>query len=154
MTTLNLTGFGQDFYKTETSTADSWYAYGYALLTIAGADGAVSDAEMRWMMSHFRDAGAPDDVLQAWADFDYETGDLDTLIAEISFGETRHHTRILLYDAIRMATADGITGGERAAIDRAAELLNIDMTTVTMITSLAEMETTTASMRRALFTTD
>ncbi len=154
MTTVELTDFGKDIYGAEEATVDSWHAYGYALMAIAGADEDLSDRELGWMMRHFRKAGTPDDVLQSWADYDYRNADLDKLIGQIRFGEPRHHVRILLYDAIQMTRQDRITGAEMAAIDRAAELLRIDSVTANMILSLVELERTAASMRRALFTSD
>ncbi|MGB3514616.1 MAG: hypothetical protein WBA93_36485 [Microcoleaceae cyanobacterium] len=54
--------------------------YGYALLTIAGADGEVSQAEMNWLINHQRSLNVPEYMIEAYKTFDYKNGNLEELI--------------------------------------------------------------------------
>lgn len=51
---------------------EAYLNYGYALLTIAGADGEVSEAELNWLLNHQRLVGAPEEVIEKYKTFEYK----------------------------------------------------------------------------------
>jgi len=55
---------------------EAYLNYGYALLAIAGADGEVSEAELKWLVNHQRLAGAPEKVIEKYKTFEYKNADL------------------------------------------------------------------------------
>ncbi len=63
---------------------EAYLNYGYALLTIAGADGEVSEAEINWLLNHQRRVGAPEEVIEKYKTFDYKNADLESFLSKIT----------------------------------------------------------------------
>ncbi|MEM7119037.1 MAG: TerB family tellurite resistance protein [Chloroflexota bacterium] len=152
MTTVTFSDMGKAMYGINNAPIEAWYAYGYALITIAGADGNVSKPEMDWLINHFAAVGAPQMVLDAWQAFDAATGDLDHLLGQLSSDIPLNYARVLLYDAIRMARADdNYAREERDAVAKAARILRIDSATAGTIESVVDMESAVNKARQSLF---
>ncbi len=128
-----------------------WKNYGYACLTIAGADGEVAPAEMDHIVNHARAMGATEDIIDAWRKFDFKNASLEELIPTLVADSPINASRSLLYSAIKMSSADGdFAGAERAAVYRAAEILGQTAHTAKALIHLVEMEKTLEDMRHAL----
>jgi len=117
-----------------------------ALKIVLAADGRVGGAELNTYLETCRRFGAPDDMLEELRDFDTSCMTLDACFQGIDPDSIP--ARSLLYDAIRIAKADGsYDRAERAAVTRAAELLGLDDTWVTQITALVDAEEALHRMR-------
>lgn len=63
------------FYGITVVPEQHWQTYGYALLTIAGADGEVSAPEMEWLTHDLAEAAhVPKETISSWENFDYSNG--------------------------------------------------------------------------------
>lgn len=130
--------------------------YGYALLTIAGADKEVSEAELGWLINHQRTVGAPAEIIEAYKTFDYKNADLESLLSKIAVDvSTWSRSRTLLYHAIQMARADqDYSAEEQAAVKRAAKLLQVEDDIALSIGRLVEAEEAVTALRKALLQTE
>lgn len=130
--------------------------YGYALLTIAGADGDVSEAELNWLINHQRTVGAPEEAIEAYKTFDYKNADLESLLAKISVDvSTWSKSRTLLYHAIQMARADqNYSSEEQQAVKKAARLLKVEDDIAFSVSRLVEAEEAVTALRKALLQTE
>ncbi len=128
---------------------ESWKEYGFALLTIAGSDGEVSDPELEWLTIDLAIANnVEEDIIAEWEDFEYENADLNEIFTSINVKSFANYNKLLLYDAIRMSYADDdYADEEREKVYEAASLLKINAETVTAIESLIEMERAADKLR-------
>lgn len=128
---------------------ESWKEYGFALLTIAGSDGDVSDPELEWLTIDLAFANnVPEEIIAEWEDFEYENADLGEIFTTINVKSFANYNKLLLYDAIRMSYADDdYADEERERVYEAAALLKINAETVTAIESLIEMERAADKLR-------
>jgi tellurite resistance protein len=153
---LDVSAHAKAQYGLSSASATAMLHYGYALMTIAGADGKVSAAELAWLVAHQKTFGAPDEVTAQYATFDYQKADLKTLLEGIVTDvATWDAAPNLVYHAIQMSGADGsYATKERKKVHDAAKLLNVSDDVVLTIEALVDMETAAAKMRRALFHVD
>jgi uncharacterized tellurite resistance protein B-like protein len=130
--------------------------YGYALLTIAGADGEVSEAELNWLINHQRLVGAPEEIIEKYKTFEYKNADLESLLSNITVDVTTwSKSRTLLYHAIQMARADNnYSVEEQKAVKKAAKLLKVEDDIALAIHRLVETEETVTALRKALLQTE
>ncbi len=127
--------------------------YGKAVLIIVGADGRVSDAEMRAWLGIARACGASEELVRAWVELDHGSARLEDCIAGISADPENPGEIALafLYDAIRVSRADGdYADKERAAVARAARTLGIPHAQLAALESLVEAEAGLRALRIAL----
>jgi uncharacterized membrane protein YebE (DUF533 family) len=94
-----------------------------ALITAASGDRELSDSERRWILGYFAAKGYPPDVIDEMSRV--SPVDAAALSELMQLGILRVSGRILVYDAIRAASVDGYSSGERAAVRRAANQLGI-----------------------------
>ncbi|MFY0688312.1 MAG: hypothetical protein JXQ90_14155 [Cyclobacteriaceae bacterium] len=137
------------FYGIGMVPSEFWKDYGFALLIIAGADGDVSDPELEWLTLEVAEAiGADDDIVAEWEEFDYYDGDLREIFSHINSRSIASFSNLLIYDAIRMCSADDdYAQEERERVGEAAAILNVSRESVIAIESLVEIETAAAKMR-------
>ncbi|BAZ09570.1 hypothetical protein NIES4071_13790 [Calothrix sp. NIES-4071] len=135
---------------------EAYLNYGYALLTIAGSDKDVSEAELNWLLNHQRMAGAPDEVIEKYKTFDYKKADLEQLLSKITVDvPTWSKSRSLLYHAVQMARADqNYSTEEQQAVTKAAKLLKVEDDTALALNRLIETEEAVTALRKALLQTD
>jgi uncharacterized membrane protein YebE (DUF533 family) len=119
-----------------------------ALVSVAGADHFLSDAERAWILGYLATKGYPDAVLEDVK----ELGPADApQVAELmQLGILGKSGRILLYDAIRAASVDGYSVSERKSVRRIAAALAISDKDVDAIESLVEEEAAIKQKRIAL----
>ena len=123
-----------------------------AVLTIIGADGQVAPAERAHFLGLAHSVGAPAQMVEFLKTYDPKNGKLEDCLE--GFGND-NPARVMLYDAIQTARADGgYHPAEKAAVAKAARILGIDQTVVAQIEGLVEMEETLRKMRGALFSAD
>lgn len=122
-------------------------AYFRALKLVIGADG-IADAEWKALRREMQRIGAPKDLIDDVASWE-ATEPIEDLLP---IDARRSYARMLLYDAIRVAFADGVFHPkERDLVDRAAEFLRVDRPMARVIEGLVEMELAAARVRHELF---
>lgn len=109
---------------------------GKAILVIAGADGDLSEPELGWFLGMAYAMGAPNEVIEEYAKFDYHSASLTEFLG----ASTKPFARLILHDAIRVARQDGFGDRERMAAVRAAGLLGLDTSIVTAIEGFLLLE--------------
>ena len=125
-----------------------------ALIIIAGADGALSEQELDWLLSEQQLLGAPQELLDNIKSYDWQNADLNALLEAVQYEFPMNARRTLLYQAVKMSRADQVYHRlEREAIWKAAEILKIDKDIVQSIESLVDMENATDKLRYALIGT-
>jgi uncharacterized tellurite resistance protein B-like protein len=141
------------FYGISMIPKDTWLDYGFALLSIAGSDGEVSDPELEWLTIDLASSvGVDEEIIAKWEDFDYEDADLKEIFTEINARSFASYNKLLIYDAVRMSYADDdYAEEEREKVGEAAAILNVSRETVTAIEALVEMERATDKMRMLVF---
>lgn len=137
------------FYGISLVPKQYWRYYGHALLTIAGSDGDVSDPELEWLTIDLGKAvGVDEEIIADWEEFPYEEGNLKEIFNKIDLSSIASFNKLLIYDAIRMSSADhDYADEEREKVAEAAALLKVSRESVIAIESLIEMEEATEKLR-------
>ncbi len=133
-----------------TIDSQDWINHCGALLTIAGADGEVSDEEMKWLIDEQISYGATDEVIAEIKRFNWRDADLDDLLKQL--GETSLDLqRTLIYQAIKMSRADAVYhDDERAAVMKAAEHFGLTADVTETLHVLVEMEENVDRLRHTV----
>lgn len=144
---------GPSFYGISMVPKDVWLNYGYALLSIAGSDGDVSDPELEWLTIDLAESvGVDEEIIAKWEEFDFEDTDLKELFTEISARSFASYNKLLIYDAVRMSYADDdYAEEEREKVSEAAAILKVNREAVISIEALVEMERAADKMRLLIF---
>lgn len=125
--------------------------YGFVAQVIAGADGELTRQERELLFDEGRRFGIDEGVLDAWAKFDWRMETVKSMVPKLLPFLTPKLARQVIYDAIRIARADGVFPiEERAAVDEAAELLGIEQHQVQSLLALVELEQAVDTLRRSL----
>lgn len=140
------------FYGITMVPESSWKEYGYALLTIAGSDGEVSEPELEWLTIECAKAvGIDDDIIAEWEEYDFEEGNLEEIFHDFNTKSFANFNKLLIYDAIRMSCADGdYASDEREQVNHAAQILKVPMETVMAIEALVDLELASNKLRLTL----
>ena len=109
---------------------------GKAVLCVAGADGELSQVEWNYFLGLARSTGASDAMVQEFKDFDYQSADVKKFLDK----ETKPLARIILYDALRVARADGVQGLERDSAIKMAKAMGVDPAVIPAIEGLLGVE--------------
>lgn len=117
-----------------------------AILTVAGADGKISEREWTRFTALAARVGMPPEGLEALSGFDAMAADIGDYFDD----ETRPMAKLILFEAIKVARADGYGVDERDAAHRAAKMLGVAPETVTAIEGLVELEEVLAQARMDL----
>jgi uncharacterized tellurite resistance protein B-like protein len=127
--------------------------YGCALMIIAGADGLVSEGERNWFLHNFAtDAKISDQTLDDIKSFQYKNASIDSYIEVFAAYKSVNLSRTLIYNAIKMAAADGhYAEEEKRAVMHAGHLLNIPPHIVHTMEYLISTESSIERMRKTLF---
>lgn len=141
------------FYGITMVPKEHWKNYGYALLAIAGADGDVSDPEMDWLIEDMATAvNVPEDVVAAWEDYNYEDANLEEIFHSFNIHSTVNFSKVLIYDAIRMSSADDdFAADERDLMAEAAHILKVSPEIMLSIEALVDLEKAAEKLRVTLF---
>ncbi len=137
----------------EGSNMDRLRAYGKALLVVAGSDG-MSTAEMEHFIAWQQASGHPKSLIEELQHFDYRSADVRQVISAFRdlAEETPEAKRVLLYDAIRLAWADGkYSPTERKALQELADELGVERTIVIALEGVVSIEMTARQLRLDLF---
>jgi uncharacterized tellurite resistance protein B-like protein len=136
------------FYGISLVPKSAWREYGFSLLTIAGSDGIVSDPELEWLTLELgKHVGVPENVIADWEEFDYDNADLEALFKSFN-SSFASFNKLLIYDAIRMSSADGDYAlEEKEQVIEAARILKISPEAVTAIEALVELEEVATKLR-------
>ena len=129
--------------------------YSSVLLALVGADGEVADAELQWYIDEGVLLGCDSDYLDAVRQIDWKKVNIEEALKEVKFNFPLNVRRTLLYQAVKMSRADGVYHEkEKAAIARAAKILEVDEAVLASIESVAEMEDSTSQLLHFLLTSD
>lgn len=141
------------FYGITMVPKEHWKNYGYALLAIAGADGDVSDPEMDWLIEDMATAvNVPEEVVAAWEDYNYEDANLEEIFHSFNIHSTVNFSKVLIYDAIRMSSADDdFAADERDLMAEAAHILKVSPEIMLSIEALVDLEKAAEKLRVTLF---
>ncbi len=129
---------------------------GYALLTIAGADGEVSEAEMNRLINDHISIGVPEEIIKSYKVFDYKNANWEELLPDIQRADMPFNVaRTLIHDAIKMSRADfEFADEEKMAVKKAVKLLEVPDDILLALNRLVDMEEALNAMGRALMETD
>lgn len=143
-------------YGCDNVPEDAWLNYAYALLTIAGADGRVTQAEMKWLFNDFVDiVNGGQKFKTALHEFDYNNADLDELLDKISLDIPINYKRALVYDAIKMSRADDVFADtEKEAVEKTAAILKVPIYLARTIEGLVSTEKSLEATRKSIFEVD
>lgn len=130
--------------------------YGGALMAIAGADGELAEKEFQWYVDEQELLTVDSqEYIETLRKFDWKNANIEELLNGIKYDFPLNFRRTMLYQAIKMSSADGVyQEKEKAAVAKAAEILGIDRSMVISIESLAQMEDASERLRLSLFETD
>jgi uncharacterized membrane protein YebE (DUF533 family) len=109
-----------------------------ALVAVAGADGDLSDSERSWILGYLAAKGYPSDVLVEVAREGTEPPEKVHELMEL--GILAKSGRILIYDAVRAASADGYAPDERKTVHEVAAELGLTAQDVRAIEDLVQAE--------------
>ncbi|RED98986.1 tellurite resistance TerB family protein [Marinoscillum furvescens] len=145
----DLTNISPTFYGISLVPKGSWRAYGYALLTIAGSDGIVSDPELEWLtLDMAKEVGVDEEIIADWEEFDFENSDLEDHFATFNSSALASFNKLLIYDAIRMSSADGDYAlEEKEQVNEAARILKVSPEVVVAIEALVDLERAADKLR-------
>ncbi len=140
------------FYGMSIVPQKYWKDYGLALLTIAGADGDVSDPELDWLTEELGIVLAvSEDVIVAWEEFEWANADLAEIFQRLNPNQIANYSKLILYDAIRMSYADGdYSDKERESVEDCARILRVSKETVLALEALVELERAADKLRQTL----
>ncbi|MEP1034049.1 hypothetical protein [Ekhidna sp.] len=149
---LDIFKIAPTFYGITMVPESSWREYGYALLTIAGSDGEVSEPELEWLTIECAKAvGVDEGIIADWEEYDFEEGDLEEIFHDFNTKSFANFNKLLIYDAIRMSCADGeYASDERDQVNHAAQILKVPMETVMAIEALVDLELAANKLRLTL----
>jgi len=145
----DLVKFAPVFYGMSLVPKEIWREYGYALLCIAGADGEVSDPELEWLT---KDLGeflkVEEEILGDWEEFDFEGADLEEIFFSFRHLSFANFNKLILYDAIRMSSADGdYASEEKERVAEAGKILQVSKEALISIEALVDLEQASDKLR-------
>lgn len=124
-------------------------SFGKAVLTVAGADGALSPQERSFLLGHVRAHGGTAALAEELRAFDAKAAKLTDHVTK----DLEPQARMLLYTALRVARADGVDEREREMATRAAKLLRVDPAFVPALEGLLQLEDAVLAARIRLLGT-
>jgi len=134
---------------------DMGVKYSSALLAIAGADGELASSELKWYIDEVTLMGASDDYIDAIRNIDWKNVNIEEVLSEVKFDCSLNIRRSLLYQAIKMSRADGVYHQkEKAAVERAAQILGVSQSVVESLESVAEMEEASERLLRLILSSE
>ena len=126
---------------------DETLRYLLSLKIILGADG-VHPLEAHALTRGMQLMGVPEGVIAEVERFEARGKDLEDYLP---LSPTRARARLLMYDAVRLASADGLySDEEREAVARAAQALGVDTFALRALEGLVQMERVVDQLRRGL----
>jgi uncharacterized tellurite resistance protein B-like protein len=141
----------RDTYGVSGMPGPLFVAVAHALKVVLASDGTIHPAEHNAYLETCRRYGASEKLLDELKAWDPAGTTLDDCFKGID--PELIPSRLLLYDVIRIAKADGdYDRAERAAVSEAARMLDVDGDTLDRITALVDMEDALANLRLLLLT--
>jgi tellurite resistance protein len=150
-TTVKSAGLKQA-HGVEQMPADVFMAVAKAFKLVLAADGTISPPEHDAYVETCRNYGATEAMLGELEAFDPFSTTLEKLLGSID--KSKVPARGLLYDSVRVASADGdFAKAEDEAVHKAAKLLGIDNTVVDSIIAIVKMEEAVRTARLSVLST-
>jgi uncharacterized membrane protein YebE (DUF533 family) len=139
--------YGSDAKRQREIPVEARDLYARAILTIAAADG-LSDRERDYFVNLARALEMPDEVAEGYAKYDTKSASLEQLLKPL---KGMKPVPYLVYDAIKIASVDGYSDKERAAVRAAAEALGVAIESVRALEALVVAENGIREARLAIF---
>jgi len=145
----DLLKFAPSFYGMTMVPKEIWREYGYALLCIAGSDGDVSDPELEWLIIDLAESLQVDEeIIGDWEEFEYEEADLEEIFFSFRHASFANFNKLLIYDAIRMSSADGdYAEEEKESVAQACKILQVSREALVSIEALVDIEQAAHKLR-------
>jgi len=118
------------------------------LLIVAGADGEVSDEEWNVIFEFIDSVGGSLELVDDLQAFDYKKEQMGQLVEKINPTLYRH----LLFNALRVARADGLSDEERERAKKLADLTKIDISIASTMEHLLNLEDELRNLKFNLLT--
>jgi uncharacterized tellurite resistance protein B-like protein len=152
MKTIQLSPVARTYYGFDRVRRESILNYGYTLLTIAGGDEVISEEEWTWFEAYFINLlQLPEDCRKKLRAFDLENAEIPEYLASIKFDSIYSTASLLLYDSIRMASADeNYAEDERDVVAFAGDMLGVDPEMVLRIEELVCAENAIIDLRKSI----
>ena len=140
------------FYGISLVPKSLWKDYGFVLLNISGSDGEVTDPELEWLtVSCAEGVGIDESIVKEWEEYDYDKDNLEDLFENISSSSFAIFNKLLIYDAVRMASADNdYAEDEQDQVYRAAKIMHVSPEVVTAIEALIDLENAADKIRKTI----
>lgn len=131
---------------------ESLVQYGQAVQLIAGAGSRMSFAEVEVFYEMAKLRGVPETIVSEWKKFEVTEHDIVDVLCSLEDSLTDKTRRLLVLDAVRTASADGVyPHEEEEAVRKAAEALGLDEKEVVKIEILASLEKNVRDIKNLLF---
>lgn len=145
---MYLTHFGFDSAP-PTTNPEVVNSMAKAMFSIINGDGKIRPKERAWVKGYFATKGYPDDVVDSVDSM--QPLPVEEVVALMTESILRFGANVLLYDAIRAASADReYPDGERTTVATVAAALGVSTRTVTAIENLVKEEQELLTRRVAL----
>jgi uncharacterized tellurite resistance protein B-like protein len=144
-----LVKFAPLFYGMSLVPKKIWKEYGFALLCIAGSDGEVSDPELEWLTIDLAESlGVDMETVADWEEYEFEESNLEEIFGKIRHASIANFNKMLIYDAIRICSADGdYAEEEKDMVAEAAKILQVSREAVMSIEALVDLENAANRLR-------
>ena len=98
-----------------------------------------------------REMGVDEEIVADWEEFDFESADLDDLFSSFNSSALAGFNKLLIYDAIRMSSADGDYAlEEKEQVHEAARILKVAPEAVVAIEALVDLENAANKLRMTI----
>jgi hypothetical protein len=118
--------------------AMEYRAMAIALVSVAGSDREISIPERNWIVGYFATKGYPAEAVRAA--MAANASDITKLGKLVDNDELRMNSRMLVYDAIRVASQEGYSATEEKAVREVAFSIGLDEAAVRDIEALVRDE--------------
>lgn len=136
-------------YDMSPDTEERALRYLKALKLVIGADGEIADAEWDALVRFMNEHHVSQELMEQIAAFEISSATLEQVLPDYRKDSAR--ARSLIRDAIEISRADGHYAVEESqAVQRAAQLLGVDASTVKALEALVEMEFSVLKLKEAL----
>ncbi len=149
---LDFSKVSQHLYGMSLIPKGLWKEYGFILLKISSSDDEISTQELEWLTVSCAEAvGIDESVVKEWENYDYSEDDLEELFVNLNASSFGNFNKLLVYDAIRMAQADGdYADNEKKQVYNAARIMKVAPEAVTAIEALIELEEAAEKLRMTI----
>lgn len=105
-------------------SVDGFMQYMHALMAVAGANG-ISSSELQWIKDRAMMSAVPKRIVESLEHFDYRSVTLKEVLAADAFPDGQAYHRMLMHDAITLASQDAFDASTEIRAQQMRHLLDI-----------------------------